>query len=104
MALEFHFVLVLLLVYGTSYLFKFLENYDIPILLVEIIAGIIFGSVFGVVNENIAGWEFFTTLAAFGLLVIMFEAGLELDPEPVLERPKIVSLMAVMTFLLPFLA
>ena len=104
MALEFHFVLVLLLVYGTSYLFKFLERYDIPILLVEIIAGIVFGSVFGVVSENIAGWEFFTTLAAFGLLVIMFEAGLELDPEPVLERPKIVSLMAVMTFLLPFLA
>jgi Kef-type K+ transport system membrane component KefB len=104
MALEFHFVLVLLLVYGTSYLFKFLENYDIPILLVEIIAGIIFGSVFGVVNENIAGWEFFTTLAAFGLLVIIFEAGLELDPKPVLKRPKTVALMSIMTFLLPFLA
>ncbi|GAB7093682.1 monovalent cation:proton antiporter-2 (CPA2) family protein [Halolamina litorea] len=104
MALEFHFVLVLLLVYGTSYLFKFLENYDIPILLVEIIAGIVFGSVFGVVDESIAGWEFFTTLAAFGLLVIMFEAGLELDPEPVLERPKTVGFMAILTFLLPFLA
>jgi Kef-type K+ transport system membrane component KefB len=71
---------------------------------VEIIAGITFGSVFGVVDENMAGWEFFTTLAAFGLLVIMFEAGLELDLQPVLERPTIVALMSVMTFLLPFLA
>lgn len=90
--------------YGTSYLFKFLENYDIPILLVEIIAGITFGSVFGIVDGNIAGWEFFTTLAAFGLLVIMFDAGLEFDSQPVLRQPKIVALIAVMTFLLPFLA
>lgn len=104
MALEFHFVLVLLLVYGTSYLFKFLEGYDIPILLVEIIAGIVFGSILGVVDASIAGWEFFTTLAALGLLVIMFEAGLELDPKPVMERPKTVAFMAVLTFLLPFLA
>lgn len=104
MALEFHFVLVLLLVYGTSYLFKFLERYDIPILLVEIMAGIVFGSILGIVDESIAGWEFFTTLAAFGLLVIMFEAGLELDPKPVLERPKQVALMAVLTFFLPFAA
>lgn len=104
MALEFHFVLALLLVYGTSYLFKFLERYDIPILLVEIIAGIVFGSVLGLVHDGIPGWEFFTTLAAFGLLVIMFEAGLELDPEPVLERPKQVAVMAVMTFLIPFFA
>ena len=104
MALEFHFVLALLLVYGTSYLFKYFERYDIPILLVEIIAGIVFGSVFGIVHDGIAGWEFFTTLAAFGLLVIMFEAGLELDPKPVLERPKTVGLMSITTFLLPFLA
>ena len=104
MALEFHFVLALLLVYGTSYLFKFLERYDIPVLMVEIIAGIVFGSILGVVHEGMPGWEFFTTLAAFGLLVIMFEAGLELEPEPVLERPKQVVVMAIMTFLLPFAA
>ena len=104
MALEFHFVLALLLVYGTSYLFKYFERYDIPILLVEIIAGIVFGSVLGVVDEGTPGWEFFTTLAAFGLLVIMFEAGLELDPKPVLKRPKTVAFMSVTTFLLPFLA
>lgn len=104
MALEFHFVLVLLLVYGTSYLFKYFERYDIPILLVEIVAGIVFGSILGVVDQGIHGWEFFTTLAALGLLVIMFEAGLELDPKPVMKRPKQVAFMAVMTFMLPFLA
>ncbi len=104
MALKFHFVLALLLVYGTSYLFKYFERYDIPILLVEIIAGIVFGSVLGVVHDGIAGWEFFTTLAAFGLLVIMFEAGLELNPKPVLKRPKKVAFMAIMTFVLPFAA
>lgn len=102
MALDFHFVLALLVVFGTSYTLKFLENYDIPILVVEILAGIIFGSVLGVVHEGMAGWEFFTTLAAFGLLLIMFEAGLELDPEPIKERPVKVAIMGVLTFVVPF--
>lgn len=66
MALAFYFVLAPLLVYGTSSLFTYFERDDIPIPLVEIIAGIVFGSVLGIADQGIVGWEFFVTLAAFG--------------------------------------
>lgn len=104
MALEFHFVLALALVYGTSFVFAWLRRYDIPILAVEILAGIVFGATLGLVNDGTAGYDFFVSLAAFGLLMIMFDAGLELDPEIIRRDPVRVTALAVSTFLLPFAA
>ncbi|MDY6770830.1 MAG: cation:proton antiporter [Candidatus Nanohaloarchaea archaeon] len=104
MALDFEFVLVLAIVYATTYAFKFLEQYDIPVLAVEILAGLVFGSMLGLVGPGIHGYEVLMAMASFGLMMIMFDAGLELDPEIVLENPRMISKLAVLTFFLPFLA
>ncbi|MFB6076637.1 MAG: cation:proton antiporter [Candidatus Nanohaloarchaea archaeon] len=104
MALGYEFLLALALVYGTSYLLKFLETYDVPVLAVEILAGILFGAVLGVVGPHIAGYEVLTSVAAFGLLMIMFDAGLELDPYLIREDPSMIAKMAALTFVLPFLS
>jgi Kef-type K+ transport system membrane component KefB len=98
MALSFHFVVVLALVYGTSFLFRFLERYDFPILAVEIVAGIVFGSIFGVVGQGTPGYSFLIELAAFGLLMIMFDAGLELDPDVIRRNPRQVGKLAVRSY------
>ncbi|MCO8243528.1 MULTISPECIES: cation:proton antiporter [unclassified Haladaptatus] len=104
MSLSFHFVLVLALVYGTSLVFKSLTEYNVPILAVEMLAGILFGSIFDIVNPSMPGFEFFTALAAFGLLMIMFDAGLELDPDTIRRNPRQIAELAVFTFLLPFIS
>lgn len=104
MSLEFHFVLALALVYGTSFVFAWLRRYDVPILAVEILAGIVFGSYFGLMGEGTPGYQFFVSLAAFGLLMIMFDAGLELDPSIIRQDPVRVTTLAAFTFLLPFAA
>ena len=97
-------MVVLALVYGTSFLFRFLERYDFPILAVGIVAGIVFGSVLGVVGQGTAGYSFLIELAAFGLLMIMFDAGLELDPDVIRRNPRRVGKLAMLTFVLLFLA
>lgn len=104
MALSFEFVLILVIIYGTSYLLKFLEQYDIPILAVEILAGVVFGSFLGIIGPQTNGYEFLLSMAAFGLLVIMFDAGLELDPALIRENPRTVGVLGVSTFVVPFLA
>ncbi|MFB6099382.1 MAG: cation:proton antiporter, partial [Salinibacter sp.] len=104
MNLSFEFVLILVLVYGTSYTLKFLEQYDIPILAIEILAGVIFGAFLGIAGPGTPGHEFLLSLAALGLLVIMFDAGLELDPALILANPYTVGLLGVSTFAVPFLA
>ena len=43
-------------------------------------------------------------MAAFGLLVIMFDAGLELGPALIWENPRTVGILGVSTFAIPFLA
>jgi Kef-type K+ transport system membrane component KefB len=104
MPLSFHFVAGLGLVYGTSFVFRFLERYQFPILAVEILAGIVFGSILGVVGQGSPGYQFILTLAAFGLLMVMFDAGLELNPEIIRQNPRQVGILAGFTFVLPFLA
>lgn len=104
MALNFEFVLILVVIYGTSYSLKFLERYDIPILAVEILAGVIFGSFLGIVGPETTGYDFLLSMAAFGLLVIMFDAGLELDPGLIRDNPRTVGLLGASTFVIPFLA
>ncbi|MDY6777247.1 MAG: cation:proton antiporter [Candidatus Nanohaloarchaea archaeon] len=103
-ALGFEFVLALALVYGTTYLFGFLERYDIPVLAVEILAGIVFGSFLGVVGPSMKGYGLLVGLAAFGLLMIMFDAGLELDPQIIRDNPVTIAKLSLMTFFLPFLS
>ncbi|MUW13574.1 hypothetical protein GJ633_02100 [Halorubrum sp. CBA1125] len=83
----FHFVLVLTVVYGTSYSPRFLESYGIPVVAIEILVGILFGSILGVVGPASPGFDFLVTLAAFGLLLIMFQAGFELDPSLIKREP-----------------
>lgn len=104
MALSFEFVVVLAIVYGSSYSLKFLEGYDIPVLAVQILAGILAGSIFGIISPAHHGYDFLVTLAAFALLLIMFDAGLELKPGVIKQHPKKVSILGVLTFVFPFLA
>jgi Kef-type K+ transport system membrane component KefB len=92
------------LVYGTSFVFRFLERYQFPVLAVEILAGIVFGSILGVVGQGSPGYQFILHLAAFGLLMVMFDAGLELNPEIIRRNPRTVGKLAAFTFVLPFLA
>lgn len=104
MALSFEFVAVLAVVYGASYCLKPLEDYNIPVLAVQILAGILAGSIFGVISPTHHGYDFLITLAAFALLLIMFDAGLELNPGLIKSNPKKVGILGVLTFVFPFLA
>lgn len=83
---------------------KFLERYDIPIFAVEILAGVIFGAFLGVVTPATPGYEVLLSFAAFGLLVIMFHAGLELDPALIRSNPRTVGILGIATFVVPFMA
>ncbi|WP_227380818.1 cation:proton antiporter [Haladaptatus halobius] len=104
MAFNFHFVLVLVIVYGTNYSLRFLEDYGIPIVATEILAGIIFGSLLGIISPGLPGYDFLVTLAAFGLLLIMFQAGIELDLGLIRRQPKRIGILGGLTFMIPFLA
>jgi len=104
MALSFEFVLALTIVYGTNYLLTPLERYGVPVLGAEILAGMIFGSFFGVLSPATTGYALIVSLAALGLMLIMFDAGLELDPSLLRDNMKVVTELGLMTFLVPFLA
>lgn len=102
MALSYHFVFALTIVYGTMLAFKRLRNFDVPLLSIEILAGIIFGSLLGFIGSGTPGYEVFLTFAAFGLMMIMFDAGLELDPEIIKADPGRILTLGSLTFFLPF--
>jgi Kef-type K+ transport system membrane component KefB len=103
-ALSFEFLFALAVVYATNYFLIPSEKYGVPVLGAEIVAGILFGSVFNVLSSSIPGFEFITSLAAIGLMLIMFDAGLELKPSAIRRNAKVVTEIGVMTFLLPFVA
>ncbi|MFB6095182.1 MAG: cation:proton antiporter, partial [Halodesulfurarchaeum sp.] len=98
----FDFIFALAIVYGTSLGFSFLRRWDIPVLAVEILAGIVFGAGLGIITSDSPGFGFFVSLAALGLLLIMFDAGLELDPDVIRRNPGRIGTLAAFTFLLPF--
>ncbi|MCJ7429466.1 MAG: cation:proton antiporter [Candidatus Nanohaloarchaeota archaeon QJJ-5] len=104
MVLSFEFVLALTIVYGTNYMLIHLEKYGVPVLGIEILAGMIFGSFFGVLSPATPGYNLIISLAALGLMLIMFDAGLELDPSLLRDHAKVVSELGLMTFLVPFVA
>jgi len=103
-ALTFEFVLALTIVYGTNYLLSPLEKYGVPVLGVEILAGMVFGSIFGVLTPATPGYELIVSMAAIGLMLIMFDAGLELDPGQIRDHATTVFELGVMTFAIPFAA
>jgi Kef-type K+ transport system membrane component KefB len=103
-ALTFEFVLALTIVFGTNYLLSPLEKYGVPVLGVEILAGMVFGSIFGVLTPATPGYELIVSLAAIGLMLIMFDAGLELDPGLLRDHATTVFELGVMTFAIPFAA
>lgn len=102
MALTYHFVFALTIVYGTMLAFKRMRTFDVPLLSIEILAGIVFGSVLGLIGPGTPGYEVFLTFAAFGLMMIMFDAGLELDPEIIESDPARILTLGSLTFFLPF--
>lgn len=102
MVLSFEFVLALTIVYGTNYMLIYLEKYGVPILGIEILAGMVFGSIFGVLSPETAGYSLIISIAALGLMLIMFDAGLELDPSLLRDHAKVVTELGLMTFLVPF--
>lgn len=104
MALEFTFILALSIVYFTNYFLIPMEQYGVPILGIEIISGMVFGSVFGVVSPAVPGYDFLVSMAALGLMIIMFDAGVELDPSVIRSNATVVSELGIMTFLFPFVA
>lgn len=104
MALSFEFVLALVIVYGTNYMLSPLERYGVPVLGVEILAGMVFGSVFGIITPATPGYELIISLAALGLMFIMFDAGLELDPSLLRSHATTVFELGIMTFAVPFAA
>lgn len=104
MSHSFHFVIGFGLVYDTSFVFRFLEHYNFPILAVEIFADIVFGSILGTVGPRSPGYQFIPHLVVFGLLMVMFDAGLELNPKIICRNPRTVGRFAAFTFALPFLA
>ena len=57
-----------------------------------------------IIGPQTSGYEFLLSMAAFGLLVIMFDAGLELDPALIWENSRTVGILGVSTFAVPFLA
>ena len=51
-----------------------------PVLGAEIVSGIVFGAFTGALTSSTPGFELITSFAAIGLMLVMFEAGLELKP------------------------
>lgn len=104
MALTFEFLTALAFVYAMNYFVLPTEKYGVPILGAEIISGIVFGALTGTLTSSTPGFELITSLAALGLMLIMFDAGLELKPSAIRNNAKMVTEIGIMTFLLPFLA
>ena len=103
MALTFEFLAALALVYATNYFLIPSEKYGVPVLGAEILSGILFGAVTGALTASTPGFELITSFAAIGLMLIMFEAGLELKPKSIKEHAGEVAEIGLATFFIPLL-
>jgi Kef-type K+ transport system membrane component KefB len=83
-------------VWGTGMIFRRLK---LPILLGELLAGLIFGpALFGVFHDN----ETIRVLAELGIFFLMLHAGLETDPKDLLNSSKRSLAIAAGGVVLPF--
>ncbi|NMJ92697.1 hypothetical protein GLT81_00375 [Nanohaloarchaea archaeon] len=103
MALTFEFLAALALVYATNYFLIPSEKYGVPVLGAEIVSGIVFGAVTGALTPSTPGFELITSFAAIGLMLIMFEAGLELKPKSIKKHAGEVAEIGLATFFVPLL-
>jgi Kef-type K+ transport system membrane component KefB len=103
MALTFEFLAALALVYATNYFLIPSEKYGVPVLGAEIVSGIVFGAVTGALTPSTPGFELITSFAAIGLMLIMFEAGLELKPKSIKNHAGEVAEIGLATFFVPLL-
>lgn len=103
MALTFEFLAALALVYATNYFVIPSEKYGVPVLGAEIVSGIVFGAFTGALTPSTPGFELITSFAAIGLMLIMFEAGLELRPKSIKNHAGEVAGIGLATFFVPLL-
>ena len=103
MALTFEFLAALALVYATNYFLIPSEKYGVPVLGAEIVSGIVFGAFTGALTPSTPGFELITSFAAIGLMLIMFEAGLELRPKSIKNHAGEVAGIGLATFFVPLL-
>jgi len=102
-ALTFEFLAALALVYATNYFLIPSEKYGVPVLGAEIVSGIVFGAFTGALTPSTPGFELITSFAAIGLMLIMFEAGLELKPKSIKNHAGEVAGIGLATFFVPLL-
>jgi Kef-type K+ transport system membrane component KefB len=102
-ALTFEFLAALALVYATNYFVIPSEKYGVPVLGAEIVSGIVFGAFTGALRPSTPGFELITSFAAIGLMLIMFEAGLELRPKSIKNHAGEVAGIGLATFFVPLL-
>jgi Kef-type K+ transport system membrane component KefB len=102
-ALTFEFLAALAVVYATNYFLIPSEKYGVPVLGAEIVSGIVFGAFTGALTPSTPGFELITSFAAIGLMLIMFEAGLELKPKSIKNHAGEVAGIGLATFFVPLL-
>lgn len=91
-------LLIMVIVWGTGVLFRKMK---LPILLGELLAGLIFGpALFGVFHDN----ETIRLLAELGIFFLMLHAGLETNPKDLIHSSKASILVAIGGVFFPVLA
>lgn len=88
-------LLIMVIVWGTGILFRKIQ---LPILLGELLAGLVFGpALFGVFQDN----ETIQLLAELGIFFLMLHAGLETQPRDLLNSSKVSIAIALGGIILP---
>jgi Kef-type K+ transport system membrane component KefB len=90
-------VLILTVAWAFGSLFSW---FGLPVVLGELMAGLILGPpLLGIIS----GSEPIELMAEFGIFFLMFYAGMDMDPEELLEHKKPAFLVALGGFVLPFI-
>ena len=102
---------ILIIIISRTLHFALSKGFKSPRVVSEVLAGIIVGrtSLFNVGFYQSAIWpqgsgRLFYTISQFGLILVFFMIGLELDPSSLFKLKKTVLLSSIFVFLLPFLS
>jgi Kef-type K+ transport system membrane component KefB len=95
-----HLIINLLLILGVAWIFgSFFARYGLPVMLGELLAGIILGPpLLGMVTASPA----LDLFAELGIFFVMFYTGMEMDPKELLEHIWPSTMVAVGGFVIPF--